>query len=71
MMTRTVWHLQPDGSYAGIWFDYSGPSHIPPELKRRPILTMAGVLKRLSPPLSMAARVVDPENSRDFLRLSI
>jgi hypothetical protein len=45
MMTRTVWHLQPDGTYSGIWFDYNGPAHIPPGLKRRlTIVTDLGYL---------------------------
>lgn len=45
MMTRTVWYLQPDGTYTGIWFDYSGPHQIPPELKRRlTIVTDLGYL---------------------------
>lgn len=28
MMTRTVWHLQSDETYRGIWYDYNGPAHI-------------------------------------------
>lgn len=47
IMTRTIWHLQPDGTYTGIWFDYNGPSHIPPALKRR--LTIIADLGYLMP----------------------
>lgn len=38
MMTRTVWNLQPDGTYRGWWFDYDGPTFpatVPPEMVRR------------------------------------
>ncbi len=35
IMTDTPWHLQPDGTYKGIWCGYNGPSHIPDEMLRR------------------------------------
>jgi len=35
IMTRTIWHLQDDGTYTGTWYDYSGPSHTPDNLLRR------------------------------------
>lgn len=38
LMTNTVWHIQDDGSYTGIWYDYNGPTFpvtIPPDQIRR------------------------------------
>lgn len=35
VITTTVWHLQPDGTYTGTWYDYSGPSRVPSGKLRR------------------------------------
>ncbi len=37
LMTATPWHLQPDGSFTGTWYDYDGPTYpatVPPEMIR-------------------------------------
>ena len=34
-ITHTAWIGQSDGSYAGVWYDYSGPELIPAEQMRR------------------------------------
>lgn len=47
VMTSTLFKLQPDGTYRGVWFDYNGPSHIPDNLQHH--LTVVDDLGYLMP----------------------